>query len=166
MTLACAAKTYGSLPAGRAARMVRMLAATFVSCWVLLVSRLLTSAAIVTAERVRYFISSVSRESRFMPMRKTCETISGNTPTSTIAPSSVQSSRGRWRGELSGEPSDMAGLYSGNQRSPLAGSLPPPAVLHSPLHVLSVRGLHRPGVAGPLHRCARGGDHAPGWWGG
>src|SRR5258708_2753526 len=162
MTFGGGANTYGSRAAGRAGRMVRMLAATFVSCWVLLVSRLLTAAARVTAERVRYFFSSASREPRFIPIRKTCETISGNTPTRTIAPSSVQSSRGRGRGELSGEPSDMAGLYSGNQRSPLAGSLPPPPVLHSPLHVLPVRGLHRPGVAGPLHRCARGGDRALG----
>src|SRR5258708_34591805 len=147
MTFGGGANTYGSRAAGRAPRMVRLLAATFVSCWVLLVSRLLTSAAIVTAERVMYFFSNVSRESRFIPIRKTCETISGNTPTRTIAPSSVQSSRGRGRGELSGEPSDMAGCYSGKQPSPLAGSLPPPPALHSPLPLLPLRGLHRPGLA-------------------
>src|SRR5260221_7288203 len=102
MMFACAAKTKGSLPDGSAARMARMLEATLVSCWVLFVMRLLTSAAMVTAERVRYFFSSVSSESRFMPMRKTWETVSGSRPTSTIAPSKVQSKRILRRGRASG----------------------------------------------------------------
>src|SRR6185369_8799414 len=74
--------------------MMRMLPAIFVSCWVLLSRRFCTSVAMPTAERVRYLRSSVSSESRLMSMRNQCETSSGSSATMTIAPSSVQRSRG------------------------------------------------------------------------
>src|SRR5437016_8119318 len=168
--------------------MARMLAAIFVSCWLLLVMTLLTSAAMVTAERVRYFFSSVSSESRFMPMRKTWETVSGSRPTSTIAPSRVQSRRMRRRGRAAGgalggasgeEAEDIRGIIrrqleecrtqtrrflffalSPNAHEPRP--LRSPSLLQDALHVLPVRHLHRPLAGGRLRGRAGGRDRVPG----